>query len=450
MRVEKGENTKISNRYVTVIFAISFFVNLGFSCTSPAFPYLVLALKGVLTEIPEQLTGTLEAYKASFEFGALMAAFMISRAPTAAFTGYLSDLIGRKRIIVLGLILYFLTAVGFIFSPNIPILILVRVLQGVASAMVWPVAEALLTELVDKFERGRAMTIYVSLMNFAGIFGPSIGVGVYKLYIASTINPELLIALRTPFIFLAFISLIAMFSSLLLPKNRKSQSEKSNRKVVFSGSGIKKALGSLSWKVRKSIYTIYVNGIINGFGMGIVNTSAIVYIIQEVVKDPAGLGLLYSISGVAAIASSLLAGNLSDKLKKRKNLILASYILSRPVFFIIPFIKDLWTLIFLYSLTTLSFGMGMPLMRVLQADLTPSNIRGTIFGFQQTFFNSGVAAGALIGGYLCAIVATAEFNVLGIIINGIVIPFWITASLGVLTALLFWIFVSEPETKVSA
>ncbi|RLI15035.1 hypothetical protein DRO41_04805 [Candidatus Bathyarchaeota archaeon] len=434
------------NRYVAIIFAISFFVNLGFSCMSPTFPYYVLALKGVLKEIPE-LVGSVEAYKASVELGALMAAFMISRAPMAAFVGHLSDLVGRKRIIVLGLTLYFLTAIGFTVSPNIPFLIFVRVLQGVASAMVWPVAEALLTEIVGKFERGKAMSIYVSLMNFAGIFGPSIGVGVYKLYVSSVSNPDLFLALRTPFIFLAAISLMALISSLFLPKSRKTLNPNSGNKPRISRSGIKDALNKLTEEAKRSIYVIYLNGAINGFGMGIVNTSAIVYIIQEVAKDPAGLGLLYSISGIATIASSIFAGHLSDKLKNRKTLILASYILSRPVFFFIPFVKDLWTLIFLYSFATLSFGMGMPLMRVLQADLTPSEVRGTIFGFQQTFFNSGVAAGALIGGYLCAVVTTMNLNFFGTMINGIVIPFWITALLGISTVIPFWIYVSEPKER---
>ncbi|RLG99602.1 hypothetical protein DRO19_01855, partial [Candidatus Bathyarchaeota archaeon] len=213
---------KFLTKHVAIIFLISFFVNLGFSCISPVFPYYVLALKGILTELPEELVGTIEAYKASVELGALMAAFMISRAPMAAFVGYLSDRIGRKKIIALGLTLYFLTAVGFILIPNIPSLIIVRILQGVSSAMVWPVAETLLTEIVDKLQRGKAMSIYVSLMNFAGIFGPSIGVAIYKLYITSVSNPDLFTALRTPFIFLAIVSLIALISSLSLPKGRKS------------------------------------------------------------------------------------------------------------------------------------------------------------------------------------------------------------------------------------
>ena len=436
---------KFLTKHVAIIFLISFFVNLGFSCISPVFPYYVLALKGILTELPEELVGTIEAYKASVELGALMAAFMISRAPMAAFVGYLSDRIGRKKIIALGLTLYFLTAVGFILSPNIPSLIIVRILQGVSSAMVWPVAETLLTEIVDKLQRGKAMSIYVSLMNFAGIFGPSIGVVIYKLYITSVSNPDLFTALRTPFIFLAIVSLIALISSLSLPKGRKSNI--TTDRSHFNFQGIKDSLNKLSTEAKRSIYIIYVNGVVNGFGMGIVNTSAIVYIIQEVAKDPAGLGMLYSISGIVTIISSILAGHLSDKIGKRKQLIIAGYLISRPVFFIIPFIKSLWILIGFYSLATLSFGIGMPLMRVLQADLTPSEVRGTIFGLQQTFFNSGTAVGALAGGYLCAAVSGINFEFFGLTANGIVIPFWITAILGICTTILFWIFVTEPKRK---
>lgn len=432
-------------KYVAIIFSISFFVNLGFSCTSPVFPYYVLAFKGVLTEIPEELVGAVEAYKASVELGALMAAFMISRAPMAAFVGYLSDRIGRKRIIVLGLTFYLLTAVGFILSPNIPSLILVRILQGISSAMVWPVAETLLTEIVDKLHRAKAMSIYVSLMNFAGIFGPSIGVAIYKIYITSVSDPDLFTALRMPFIFLAIVSLAAVISSLSLPKGKKGNTI--HDKSRFSLHGIKDSLRRFSVEAKRSIYTIYVNGTVNGFGMGIANTSVIVYIIQEVVKDPAGLGMLYSISGVVTITSSILAGHLSDRIGKRKQLIMTGYFISRPVFFIIPFVKNLWILIGLYSLVTLAFGIGMPLMRVLQADLTPSEVRGAIFGLQQTFFNSGTAVGALAGGYLCAAVSGINFEFFGLTINGIAIPFWITAILGIFTTILFWIFVAEPKRK---
>ena len=63
----------------------------------PVFPYLVLAIKGVLKELPE-LSMEVRAYAGAIEFGALMAVFMAARAPTAFSSGFLSDFLGRRRI----------------------------------------------------------------------------------------------------------------------------------------------------------------------------------------------------------------------------------------------------------------------------------------------------------------------------------------------------------------
>ena len=87
-------------RALIILLLASFIVNLGFSALSPVFPYLVLALKGVLKELPELTTGSVQAHLGALEFGFLMAAFMATRAPVAIFSGFLSDLFGRKRTIV--------------------------------------------------------------------------------------------------------------------------------------------------------------------------------------------------------------------------------------------------------------------------------------------------------------------------------------------------------------
>ena len=64
---------------------------------------------------------------------------------------------------------------------------------------------------------------------------------------------------------------------------------------------------------------------------------------------------------------------------------------------------------------------------------------------QQTFFNSGVVAGALTGGYLCEALATKNLSIFGFVIKGIAAPFMITAALGVFTTILFALFVSEAK-----
>ncbi|HDD56802.1 MAG TPA: MFS transporter, partial [Nitrososphaeria archaeon] len=154
---------KISvKRALIILLLASFIVNLGFSALSPVFPYLVLALKGVLKELPELTTGSIQAHLGALEFGFLMAAFMATRAPVAIFSGFLSDLFGRKRTIVLGMFLYLASATGFILAQDVTSLIIFRAVQGIASGMVWPVAEAYLADVTGRWQRGKALSAYVS------------------------------------------------------------------------------------------------------------------------------------------------------------------------------------------------------------------------------------------------------------------------------------------------
>ena len=52
-----------ARKALTILLLASFIVNLGFSALSPIFPYLVLALKGVLKELPELTIGMIEALR---------------------------------------------------------------------------------------------------------------------------------------------------------------------------------------------------------------------------------------------------------------------------------------------------------------------------------------------------------------------------------------------------
>ena len=184
-------------RPLAVLVAASFVVNLGFSAMSPLFPYLVLAIKGVLREPPEA-AGTVEAHAGAVELGALMAAFMAARAPVAGLVGFLSDALGKRGVIMLGMGIYTAAALGFLAFNDLTAFVGLRALQGVASAMVWPVAEAYLAEVTPKWSRGKAISIYSSSMLIAQVAGPSLGVAVYKLCLAAVGPGGLILALKAP------------------------------------------------------------------------------------------------------------------------------------------------------------------------------------------------------------------------------------------------------------
>lgn len=106
-----------------------------------------------------------------FYIALIFGGFSLSRTLFLPWFGRLSDQKGRKPFIALGLFSYFVISIAFIFFQDIKGLILLRVIQGVASAMIMPVAQAYIGEITPKGKEGTAM----GLFNVSVFLGLSIG-----------------------------------------------------------------------------------------------------------------------------------------------------------------------------------------------------------------------------------------------------------------------------------
>ena len=81
--------------------------------------------------------------------GLLTSLFGITRSITSLPGGVLADKVGRKKLIVGGLLAY--TVVMFLFgvSTNLYHLLILRACQGAASGVVWPVAATMVADIVE-------------------------------------------------------------------------------------------------------------------------------------------------------------------------------------------------------------------------------------------------------------------------------------------------------------
>jgi DHA1 family multidrug resistance protein-like MFS transporter len=118
----------------------------------------------------------------AFELGAtglyigfIFGAFSLSRTAFLPYFGRLSDLKGRKPFITAGLLAYFLVSTAYALSKNVNLFILIRFFQGIASAMILPVAQAYVGEITPKHREGFVMGLFnVSLYGGLSI-GPLVG-----------------------------------------------------------------------------------------------------------------------------------------------------------------------------------------------------------------------------------------------------------------------------------
>ena len=82
----------------------------------------------------------------ALQIGILTSSFMFMRFLLAPAFGGLSDSSGRKPIILVGMTVYALLLVGYGLAYYLLSLLVLRTLQGLASAAVWPIGEALIVD----------------------------------------------------------------------------------------------------------------------------------------------------------------------------------------------------------------------------------------------------------------------------------------------------------------
>ncbi|MEA1966830.1 MAG: MFS transporter [Thermodesulfobacteriota bacterium] len=111
--------------------------------------------------------------------GMIFGAFALSRTIFLPYFGKLSDKKGRKPFIVAGLAGYALVSVAFIVFPTINSLIIIRFIQGIASAMIMPVVQAYVGEITQKGKEGYSMGLFNMSMFGSLSLGPLLG-GVIK------------------------------------------------------------------------------------------------------------------------------------------------------------------------------------------------------------------------------------------------------------------------------
>jgi len=110
-----------------------------------------------------------------FQIGLIFGAFSLTRTIFVPYFGKLSDRKGKKPLLTSGLFIYFLTSLLYTTSRSVETLILFRLGQGFASAMILPVAQAYVGEITPKHREGRVMGLFnVSL--YGGLStGPVMG-----------------------------------------------------------------------------------------------------------------------------------------------------------------------------------------------------------------------------------------------------------------------------------
>jgi len=107
--------------------------------------------------------------------GWITSSYLLSSAMVLIVAGRIADLFGRKKIFLLGIILFTITSILSALSPYICFLIGVRILQGLGAAMMFSTSTAMIISVFPFNERGKVLGINVSSVYIGLTLGPFLG-----------------------------------------------------------------------------------------------------------------------------------------------------------------------------------------------------------------------------------------------------------------------------------
>jgi DHA1 family bicyclomycin/chloramphenicol resistance-like MFS transporter len=106
---------------------------------------------------------------------ATVAATLFGGAIGQLLIGPLSDKLGRRRPALAGIALHIIASVAIMFSPNIGILLALRVVQGIGNAGGQVVAASVVRDLYTGSQAARLMSQLMLVIGVAPLFAPSLG-----------------------------------------------------------------------------------------------------------------------------------------------------------------------------------------------------------------------------------------------------------------------------------
>ncbi len=109
------------------------------------------------------------------EISWVLTSYLAANAVILPATGWLAGLLGRKRFFLICTVAFTAASALCGLAPNLTVLLIARILQGVGGGPLMPLSQAIMWEIFPFRQRGMAMAVWGMGIMMAPIFGPTLG-----------------------------------------------------------------------------------------------------------------------------------------------------------------------------------------------------------------------------------------------------------------------------------
>jgi MFS family permease len=322
----------------------------------------------------------------SFILGVVFGSYSAARTLFMPPVGRLSDRFGRRPFILTGLLLFTIVSPLYSLATTAWHLMMVRFLQGIAAAMIMPVAMSAIGDLSPKGREGFIMGSFTSAF-FAGLgFGPLIGGYLRDRY-----------TMNAAFYGMGVLSLMALLLALAtLPEIRPAKKEGPTAQAGDDQAGDEKKTGK-SFMSDNPLLGLLLFRFTRAIGIGLVWVIMPLYAIRDLQITAFKVGILLSVNTFITTLIQSPIGHLSDKFGHRKSLVLGSLVAAAAT------VSIAWTQDF-YALVVISVALGLsgalivPAGSALAVSVGRTRGMGRVMGLYNASLSLGTMVGPAFGG----------------------------------------------------
>lgn len=299
--------------------------------------------------------------------------------------GYLGDRMSRKKLLIIGTLVSGVGTLMKAFATNWVELI-PGMMIGSLITIINPVSQAFIAEDILPSERGKAYATRFTLLMIPGTFTPTVA-GIFIDVVGFEMGMRYMLFLNAGMQFL-MVGLILRF----LKEGRSSSIVKPRIQLKFSS--FRRILSEIFRPLfsNKMIQVMMLGSTASAFSMGMMMRYQSVYVVDVVGLTKTDWGLITSWIAIVRILTRIPLGGLADRWGRRIS-ILISYCLQPLCIFTLAFTRDFLTVFLSMVARILVFNVGISAWQAMIVDVTPSNVRGTVFGSMGTvqMFSQSVA-----------------------------------------------------------
>jgi MFS family permease len=354
----------------------------------------------------------------AFKFGILASISTIIQCLVFFLGGRLADHYGRRRIIVIAAFYAVLFPILYALILDWRIFFAVSALSAFG-AVSSPASHATVADSVSAEKRTTEISTIQVVQSCPVILSPLIGASLIETYKQNGFRMACVLVAATTLVS----ALILLFLKETIRKRNGQKARGPNNSTV--------RIRELSARTGHSLVSmLFAYGLV-AFANALIGSYYILYATQVVGLDIWHYGIIVSLQFLLIILLKIPGGWVADKFGKKKIMII-SILTCTPFVVAFTFSRSFPEAAITMILLAIAGMYYAPAHEALQADLTPSEMRGRITSFWDVSNSVGVALGAPLGGFLFLTVSPA-------------IPFYLFAVIEVAAALLILVAVKEPQ-----